>query len=80
MKTNWSSSQTFTEICMASMNATVIAMHKEGILTAEQANRFLDEHICTIASPQNAFKTWIKRIYSKDAEIAVCAKIIKDVA
>ena len=50
------------DLLMGAMAATVGMLAKEEYLTEEQANSFLDQHLCMILAADGGFKAWFKRI------------------
>lgn len=49
---------------MAAMGATVERMYQDGILNKEQAEDFVDKHLCLLIDPKSGFIGWFKRIFS----------------
>ena len=49
---------------MAAMGATVERMYEEGLLKKEQAEDFVDKHLCLMIDPRSGFVGWFKRIFS----------------
>jgi len=49
---------------MAAMVATVERMYQEGILNEEQAEDFVDKHLCLMIDPRSGFIGWFKRRFS----------------
>lgn len=48
---------------MAAMGATVERMYQEGILNKEQAEDFVDKHLCLMIDPRSGFTGWFKRMF-----------------
>lgn len=48
----FSGDQEINTLLGRAMNATIHAMHKEGIITEQQADEFLDTHVCLLVNPK----------------------------
>lgn len=48
---------------MAAMNATIDALHHEGLLTSEQGTNFLDTHICQVVDSDGGLRHWVRRFF-----------------
>lgn len=48
---------------MAAMGATVERMYQEGILNKEQAEDFIDKHLCLMIDSRSGFTGWFKRMF-----------------
>lgn len=50
----------------AAMSATLIALTKDGLITAQQETDFIKNHIITMTSGENGFSRWYKRFFGKE--------------
>lgn len=51
---------------MLAMRATVDQMKQYGLVTRDQAEHFLDEHLCLYVAGGGPFKSWFKRLWWTD--------------
>jgi len=48
---------------MAAMGATVERLYQEGVISKEQAEGFIDEHLCLVIERSSGFAGWFKRLF-----------------
>lgn len=60
---------------MNAMYATIRCLVNENLLTEDQANKFLDQHICIAITKDGGFSAWLKRVLKKEELRAITAVV-----
>ena len=61
-------------LCNHAMRATLIALNNEGHVTADEVDKFLDNHIAVLVTHNGGWMDWLKRKFGKEPPnvVVVC--------
>ncbi len=59
-----------TDALNGAMNATIVRLVQEKLLTAEQGDAFMDHHVCILTMPKGGLAGWVARVFGKDSDKA----------
>lgn len=62
------------KLCNRAMRSTLIALNNEGVMTANEVNKFLDDHVAVFMTDNGCWVDWLKRKFGKEAQnvVVVC--------
>ena len=61
-------------LCNNSMKATLIALNNEGVMTADEVNKFIDDHVAVFMTHDGGWIDWLMRKFGKETHnvVVVC--------
>jgi hypothetical protein len=62
------------KLCNHAMRATLITLEDEGFISADEVDKFLDNHIAVFMTHDGGWVNWLKRKFGKEAQnvVVVC--------
>jgi transcriptional regulatory protein LevR len=62
------------KLCHAAMKATLIALNNEGRISADEVDKFLNNHIAVFMTHDGGWANWLKRKFGKEPQnvVVVC--------
>jgi hypothetical protein len=62
------------KFCNHTMRATLITLEDEGLISADEVNKFLDNHVAVFMTHDGGWFNWVKRKFGKEAlnVVVVC--------
>ena len=62
------------KLCNQAMRSTLIALNNEGRMTADEVDKFLDNHIAVFMTHDGGWFDWLKRKFGKEPQnvVVVC--------
>ena len=64
------------ELCQAAMTATMYQLMHEGVMTEDQVDAWLKEHICGMMHKDGGWHNWFARMFGKKDAPAALVKVM----
>ena len=59
------------KLCNHAMRATLLTLNSEGRISADEVDKFLDNHIAVFMTHDGGWFDWLKRTFGKETQNAI---------